>query len=196
MGITRIYCKPTYLEDHHPMTCKWLITMVIVFASLKDRIVGTRSKRPKLMAYKNEGDPKLLTNWSTNQPPLTPVFPSEIKGFNRPYLRETNGENKPIHQGPTSSKSAQLWEEPWLWHDLTPLHLSLVAKNYTTADVLIEADDGGISFDLFFVLNIFLGIWKVQVCYTLLMFQFRLGLGEFLLPFSLGFSDEWNDRYL
>jgi len=30
-------------------------------------------------------------------------------------------------------------KEPWLWRDLTPLHLSLVAKNYTTADVLIEA---------------------------------------------------------
>lgn len=30
-------------------------------------------------------------------------------------------------------------KEPWLWRDLTPLHLSLVAKNYVTADVLIEA---------------------------------------------------------
>lgn len=30
-------------------------------------------------------------------------------------------------------------QEPWLWRDLTPLHLSLVAKNYATADVLIEA---------------------------------------------------------
>ena len=32
-----------------------------------------------------------------------------------------------------------LSEEPWLWRDLTPLHLSLVAKNYITAEVLIEA---------------------------------------------------------
>lgn len=31
-------------------------------------------------------------------------------------------------------------QEPWLWRDLTPLHLSLVAKNYATADVLIEAE--------------------------------------------------------
>eukprot|EP00434_Breviolum_minutum_P003698 symbB.v1.2.003254.t1/scaffold157.1/size293134/1 len=30
-------------------------------------------------------------------------------------------------------------KEPWLWRDLTPLHLSLVAKNYITAEVLIEA---------------------------------------------------------
>ena len=29
--------------------------------------------------------------------------------------------------------------EPWLWRDLTPLHLALVAKNYGTAEVLIEA---------------------------------------------------------
>ncbi|CAK9034610.1 unnamed protein product [Durusdinium trenchii] len=30
-------------------------------------------------------------------------------------------------------------KEPWLWHDLTPLHLAIIVKNYVTAEVLIEA---------------------------------------------------------
>ena len=39
-----------YLEDH-PMTCKWLITMVIVFVP-KTWGYGTPYKWPNFMAYK------------------------------------------------------------------------------------------------------------------------------------------------
>ncbi|CAE7307944.1 unnamed protein product [Symbiodinium natans] len=35
-------------------------------------------------------------------------------------------------------------EEPWLWRDVTPLHLAFLYKSYVTAEALIEATNGNV----------------------------------------------------
>eukprot|EP00933_Yihiella_yeosuensis_P041480 TRINITY_DN35874_c0_g1_i4.p1 TRINITY_DN35874_c0_g1~~TRINITY_DN35874_c0_g1_i4.p1 ORF type:complete len:851 (-),score=143.18 TRINITY_DN35874_c0_g1_i4:51-2543(-) len=39
----------------------------------------------------------------------------------------------------TVESSSDIENEPWLWKDLTPLHVALLAKSWDTADLLIEA---------------------------------------------------------
>ncbi|CAJ1387564.1 unnamed protein product [Effrenium voratum] len=73
----------------------------------------------------------LLTGASSD---VSSVFPGETRP---PQAKELLG-----------ATCCQLWatletdgdpeKEPWLWRDLTPLHLALVAKNYETAEALIE----------------------------------------------------------
>jgi len=56
---------------------------------------------------------------------------------------------RPQRQALLSAICVQLWatvdtggdasKEPWLWRDLTPLHLALIAKSYDVAELLIEA---------------------------------------------------------
>jgi len=56
---------------------------------------------------------------------------------------------RPQRQALLSAVSVQAWatvdtndfphKEPWLWRDLTPLHLAIISKSYDTAELLIEA---------------------------------------------------------
>eukprot|EP00927_Polykrikos_kofoidii_P053718 TRINITY_DN48282_c0_g1_i1.p1 TRINITY_DN48282_c0_g1~~TRINITY_DN48282_c0_g1_i1.p1 ORF type:complete len:803 (+),score=120.19 TRINITY_DN48282_c0_g1_i1:122-2530(+) len=62
----------------------------------------------------------------------------------------TSGEHKrPTRQALLSAVCTQVWatvetagqpeREPWLWRDLTPLHLAIISKNYDVAELLIDA---------------------------------------------------------
>lgn len=73
-------------------------------------------------------------------------------------LNEASGDESPVVTGehPRPQRQALLsaccvqgWatvdtesspeKEPWLWKDITPLHLSLIRKNYDVAELLIDA---------------------------------------------------------
>lgn len=64
------------------------------------------------------------------------VFPGEKRA---PQYKEMLGAVCRHVWATLDSKKGSDEEEPWLWRDVTPLHLALLYKSYVTAEALIEA---------------------------------------------------------